>query len=138
MKNMKNNIMKYMAAACLLTSMVGCKPDMDLNNPSEVSTDTYYQKKSELTNALVPAYQALIGRSEGGYSYTTIFSLLAPGDDYQRTYKWSAMYQDTYNTPASDGACSLPWKDWFNGVWLPIWLLTRFQIIKVLMLLLRS
>lgn len=113
---MKNNIMKYMAAACLLTSMVGCKPDMDLNNPSEVSTDTYYQKKSELTNALVPAYQALIGRSQGGYSYTTIFSLLAPGDDYQRTYKWSAMYQDTYNTPASDGACTLPWKDWFNGV----------------------
>ena len=45
---MKHNIIKYMAAACLLATVSSCKPDMDLNNPSEVSTNTYYQKISQL------------------------------------------------------------------------------------------
>lgn len=26
------------------------------------------------------------------------------------------MYQDTYNTPASDEAAKGPWQDWFNGI----------------------
>lgn len=111
-----NKCIKFAAIACTFTAMVGCKPDMDLNNPSEVSTETYYKKKSELLSSLVPAYQALIGRNQSGYCFQTLFTLLAPGDDYQRTYKWPGMYQDTYNTPASDGAASGPWKDWFNGV----------------------
>ena len=113
---MKHNIIKYMAAACLLATVSSCKPDMDLNNPSEVSTNTYYQKISQLQKSLIPAYQALIGRNQGGYCFTTLFTLLAPGDDYQRTYKWSNMYQDTYNTPASDAAAMGPWQDWFNGI----------------------
>lgn len=96
--------------------MAGCKPDMDLNNPSEVSTDTYYQTKKELNSALIPCYQALIGRNQGGYCFQTLFTLLAPGDDYQKTYKMPGMYQDTYNTPASDASVMLPWKDWYNGV----------------------
>ena len=112
---MKHNIIKYMAAACLLATVSSCKPDMDLNNPSEVSTNTYYQKISQLQKSLIPAYQALIGRNQGGYCFTTLFTLLAPGDDFSRTYKWSNMYQDTYNTPASDAAAMGPWQDWFNA-----------------------
>lgn len=113
---MKQHITKIIAAVCICTAMTGCKPDMDLNNPAEASTDNYYKKKSELENALIPAYQALIGRKQGGYCFTTLFTLLAPGDDFRRTYKWAAMYQDTYNTPASDEAAKGPWQDWFNGI----------------------
>lgn len=113
---MKYKIMTYLAAASLATTLTGCMPEMDLNNPSEVSTETYYQKKAQLANALVPAYQALIGRNQGGYCFSTLFTLLAPGDDYRRTYKWSNMYQDTYNVPASDDAAMGPWQDWFNGI----------------------
>lgn len=105
-----------MAAAGILMGVTACKPDMDLSNPAESSTESYYKKKSQLDQSLVPAYQALIGRIQGGYCFTTLFTLLAPGDDYQRTYKWSAMYQDTYDTPASDVAAMGPWQDWYNGI----------------------
>lgn len=113
---MKQHIIKFMGAVCLLSTAYSCKPDMDLNNPAEVSTGNYYQTVDQLQNAIIPAYQALVGRSQGGYCFQTLFTLLAPGDDYQRTYKWPSMYQDTYNTPAGDDAAKLPWKDWFNGV----------------------
>ena len=39
---MKYKIMTYLAAASLATTLTGCMPEMDLNNPSEVSTETYY------------------------------------------------------------------------------------------------
>lgn len=105
-----------MICGAALTTFVGCKPDMDLNNPAELSVDTYYNTKDQLKAALVPAYQALIGRNQGGYCFQTLFTLLAPGDDYDRTYKWSGMYQDTYNTPASDGCVKIAWMDFFSGV----------------------
>lgn len=114
---MKTTISKYLIiCAGLLTFVTSCKPDMDLNNPSESSVDTYYQTAAQLQKSLIPAYQALIGRDQGGYCFSVLFSLLAPGDDYDNTYKWPAMYQNTYNTPASDGAVKGAWMDWFNGV----------------------
>jgi starch-binding outer membrane protein, SusD/RagB family len=113
---MKKIISKYIVCAGLLITAVSCKPDMDLNNPSESSVDTYYQNADQLKKSLIPAYQALIGRDEGGYCFQVLFSLLAPGDDYQNTYKWPSMYQNTYNTPASDGQVKIAWMDWFNGV----------------------
>lgn len=112
--DMKQHIIKFMGAVWLLTTAYSCKPDMDLNNPAEVSTGNYYQTVDELRNAVIPAYQALIGRSQGGYCFQTLFTLLAPGDDYRKTYKMPSMYQDTYNTPAGDDAAKLPWKDWFG------------------------
>lgn len=114
---MKLNILKYGAIAALtFTSVTGCKPDMDLNNPAEASTENYYQKKSELQNSLIPAYEAIIGAGTGGYCFQTLFALLAPGDDYRGTYKMPGMYQDTYNTPASNEVVMNAWRDWFNGV----------------------
>lgn len=114
---MKNsNILKYVICGTMALAFVGCKPDMDLNNPSEISTDTYYKTKAQLQTSLIPAYQALIGRDQGGYAFQGLFALLAPGDDYQRTYKWTSLYQDTYNTPASDGIVKIQWMDFFNGV----------------------
>lgn len=114
---MKYNYTRYILAAGFLAVMGSCKPDLDLNNPSESSIKTYYQNKAQLEKSIIPAYQALIGRGAGGYTFSTLFSLLAPGDDYNRTYKWPAMYQDTYNTPANDGSVLSPWTDWFNGIY---------------------
>lgn len=108
---------QYMAvAACAVATLSSCKPELDLNNPAEVSTDTYYKNAKQVKSALVPAYQALVSRGQGGYVFTTLFTLLAPGDDYKRTYKWATMYQDTYNTPSGDDAAKGPWRDFFNGV----------------------
>ena len=44
------------------------------------------------------------------------FNLLAPGDDFDKTFKWSNMYQDTYNTPANEALLKNSWMDLFNGV----------------------
>ncbi|WP_374165041.1 RagB/SusD family nutrient uptake outer membrane protein [Arcticibacter sp. MXS-1] len=96
--------------------LASCKPDLDLLNPQELSTDTYYRTADQLEAAVIPAYQALIGRAAGGYGRALYYELLAPGDDFDHTFKWEPMYQDTYNTPASDGMASNTWKDFWNGV----------------------
>jgi len=113
---MKTTILKYLVCIGLLVNAAGCKPDMDLSNPAESTLSTYYNSKAQLQASLIPAYQALIGRDQGGYCFQVLFALLAPGDDYARTYKWPSMYQDTYNTPASDGIVKIAWMDMFNGV----------------------
>lgn len=113
---MKTTILKYLVCIGLLVTAAGCKPDMTLSNPSESTINTYYNSKAQLQASLIPAYQALIGRNQGGYCFAGLFALLAPGDDFARTYKWAAMYQDTYNTPASDGTVKNQWMDCFNGV----------------------
>lgn len=112
--------MKKISQVCLLLSTAiilnGCIPNMDLNNPEEMPVDVYYQTTEQLEAAIIPAYQALIGRSQGGYARNNYCNLLAPGDDYVATFKWPGMYQDTYNTPASDGMITSTWKDHFNGI----------------------
>ena len=113
---MKTTILKYLVCIGLLVATAGCKPDMDLSNPSESTVSTYYKTEAQLQASLVPAYEALIGRDQGGYCFQVLFAFLAPGDDYSRTYKWTSMYQDTYNTPASDGIVQVAWMDMFNGV----------------------
>ncbi|MGG6545865.1 UNVERIFIED_CONTAM: RagB/SusD family nutrient uptake outer membrane protein, partial [Prevotella sp. 15_C9] len=41
---------------------------------------------------------------------------LAPGDDFDKTFKWPNLYQDTYSTPANEGLLKSSWQDLFNGV----------------------
>lgn len=100
----------------LLLGISSCKPDLDLVNPQELSTETYYKTADQLEGAVIPAYEALVGRVQGGYARSFYYELLAPGDDFDHTFKWEPMYQDTYNTPASDGMASGSWKDMYNGV----------------------
>lgn len=113
--NKKLNI--YYLLCGLLISLMGCKPDMDMNNPKEISVEMYYKTVDELKTAIIPCYQAMIGRSQGGYARALYFELLAPGDDFNHTFKWEPMYQDTYNTPSSDGLGTATWKDMYNGVY---------------------
>ncbi|MDR6340443.1 hypothetical protein HNQ91_003508 [Filimonas zeae] len=114
---MKRNTTIIAAAFTCLTFMGGgCKPDMDLTNPQEISIGTYYKNVAELEAAIIPAYQAIIGKVQGGYARSLYYELLAPGDDFTHTFKWEPMYQDTYNTPSSDGMALSSWKDFFNGV----------------------
>lgn len=105
----------YITSLALALSS-GCKPELELVNPQELSTDTYYQTAEQLEASVIPAYQALVGRVQGGYGRSLYYELLAPGDDFDHTFKWEPMYQDTYNTPASDGMASGTWKDLWNGV----------------------
>ncbi|MDO4163375.1 MAG: RagB/SusD family nutrient uptake outer membrane protein [Bacteroides sp.] len=110
------NILRTSAVLSAAVLMGSCVPEMDLNNPSELSIDTYYTTEAELENAIIPAYEALIGQNQGGYARGLYYNLLAPGDDYDKTFKWSNLYQDTYTTPASDDIILWSWKDMFNGV----------------------
>ncbi|EHQ24348.1 RagB/SusD family nutrient uptake outer membrane protein [Mucilaginibacter paludis] len=113
---MKNILRTGIRFVILITALSSCKPNLDLVNPQELSTDTYYKTADQLEGAIIPAYQALIGRVQGGYARSFYYELLAPGDDYNHTFKWEPMYQDTYNTPASDGMAASSWKDMWNGV----------------------
>lgn len=120
---MRTNLLEYMKKVSgwlfrmmLLVQLVGCMPDLDLINPQEISVDTYYQTPEQLEAAIIPAYQALIGRTQGGYARNLYYQLLAPGDDFTNTFKWEPMYQATYNTPASDGMAASSWRDLWNGV----------------------
>lgn len=114
---MKRNFKIYFSALLFLFSFGACEPEMDLNNPAELSISTYYKTVNQLESSIIPCYQALFGRTMGGYSRSFYFTLLAPGDDFDHTFKWEPMYQDTYDTPTSDGLNSGSWKDMWNGVY---------------------
>lgn len=122
-------ILRYSVALSAIILVSGCIPEMDLNNPEQLSVDTYYKTEEQLEAAVIPAYQALIGPNQGGYARAMYFNLLAPGDDFDKTFKWSNMYQDTYNTPANEALLKNSWMDLFNGVLLPIWPLKRLKIL---------
>lgn len=113
---MKNNRFIISAFLIIAGAITGCKPNLDLINPQELSKTTYYKTASELEASVIPAYQALIGKVQGGYARAFYYNLLAPGDDFNHTFKWEPMYQDTYNTPPSDGLISGSWKDMWNGI----------------------
>lgn len=110
------NISRFSVALTATIIISGCMPDMDLNNPKQLSDDTYYTTEAQLEAAIIPAYQALIGHNQGGYARAMYYNMLAPGDDFDRTFKWSNLYQDTYTTPANEGLIKSPWMDLFNGV----------------------
>ncbi|MCD8043725.1 MAG: RagB/SusD family nutrient uptake outer membrane protein [Tannerellaceae bacterium] len=109
-------ITQYSLLLLSAITISGCIPNMDLNNPEEISVETYYKTAAQLETAVIPAYQALIGKGQGTYSRCGYFNMLAPGDDFDNTFKWPDMYQSTYNTPASNGEITAGWKDHFNGV----------------------
>ncbi len=114
---MKKISLLYWLFGGLVLTIASCKPDMDLDNPSELSVDTYYTTVDELEAAIIPCYEAMIGKVQGGYARSLYYELLAPGDDFDHTFKWEPMYQDTYNTPSSDGLASGTWKDMWNGIY---------------------
>ena len=68
-----------------ITNLIACVPNMDLNNPEEISIDTYYLNQEQLESAIIPAYQSLFGVCQGGYAVGAFNNLLAPGDDYDVT-----------------------------------------------------
>lgn len=109
-------ILRYSVALSAIFVASSCIPDMDLNNPEQLSVDTYYKTEEQLDAAVIPAYQALIGPNQGGYARAMYFNLLAPGDDFDKTFKWSSLYQDTYTTPANEALLKNSWMDLYNGV----------------------
>ncbi|MDP4210623.1 MAG: RagB/SusD family nutrient uptake outer membrane protein [Bacteroidota bacterium] len=114
---MKKHSKIFHIVITLMMIVVGCKPDMDINNPKAVGTETYYTTVDQLKAAIIPAYEAIIGKVQGTYARNFYFTLLARGDDMDHTFKWEPMYYDTYNTLASDGGITSGWKDLYNGVY---------------------
>lgn len=112
----KKYIIQTYIALAVVPFVSSCMPEMDLNNPEQISVDTYYTTVEQLEAAVIPAYEALIGQNQGGYARALYYNLMAPGDDYDKTFKWSNLYQDTYSTPANEALLKTSWQDLFNGV----------------------
>ncbi len=117
--------MKIISQFCLVcisaVILSSCVPEMDLNNPSELSVDTYYKTAEQLELAVIPAYQCLISFNgvEGGYGRSAYYYLILPGDDFDHTFKCvgEELYPDTYSTPSSQGNITSGWKGFFEGVY---------------------
>lgn len=117
---MKQFIEIYILLVTAIFGVTACVPNMDLNNPEEISTDTYYTKVEQLEAAIIPAYQALFGVSQGGYAVGAFNNQLAPGDDFDATPS-NTIFQDTYSTPAYDATILNSWKDFFREFMQQIW-----------------
>ena len=115
MTSLKNTLRTCVALSAV-SIVSSCVPNMDLNNPEQLSVDTYYTTEAQLEASIIPAYEALIGQNQGGYARALYYNLLAPGDDFDKTFKWPNLYQDTYSTPANEGLLKSSWQDLFNGV----------------------
>ena len=109
-------IFRYVLLLACVANIIACVPDMDINNPEEISEDTYYLTQEQLESALIPAYQQLFGICQGGYAVGAFNNMLAPGDDYDSSPQ-NTIYQDTYNTPSYDGTILNAWKDFYAGVY---------------------
>ena len=117
--------MKKISKFCLLCSsaaiLSSCVPDMDLNNPSQLSVDTYYKTAAQLELAVIPAYQCLISFNgvEGSYGRGAYYYMILPGDDFDHTFKCvgEELYPDTYSTPPNQGNITSGWKGYFEGVY---------------------
>jgi hypothetical protein len=104
-----------------LTSLVGCTPDLDIDNPSEIPTDSYYTSAETLEKTVNSAYEAMVGQyaawNSGGSGRYLPFNLLLPGDDYTNTFKWpDLVYNDTYNVPSSSQYTKNTWRSFYAGV----------------------
>lgn len=63
-------------------------PDMDLVNPNQITTESYYQTEAELTGAVNGAYNIL--QRSGGWGRYMFYALNGKGEDYTYTFKASA------------------------------------------------
>lgn len=117
---MKTIHYKSLSSVLLLAATVACTPDMDIKNPSEIPTSDYYTNTTQLEKAVNSAYEALVGQylayNSGGVGRYLYYNLLLPGDDYDNTYKWPGMYQNTYNVPANSNDTQTTWRSFFTGV----------------------
>lgn len=114
-------LFKHITPVCLAVAAMtatGCIPEMDLNNPGQLSTDTYYKTPAQLEAAIIPAYESLIGHNQGGYARGLYYIMLLMGDDYDKTFKCGSPDNtlDTYTMPSNLSWGIGAWKDFFNGV----------------------
>ena len=67
MTSLKNTLRTCVALSAV-SIVSSCVPNMDLNNPEQLSVDTYYTTEAQLEASIIPAYEALIGQNQGGYA----------------------------------------------------------------------
>lgn len=77
MTSLKNTLRTCVALSAV-SIVSSCVPNMDLNNPEQLSVDTYYTTEAQLEASIIPAYEALIGQNQGGYARALYYNLLAP------------------------------------------------------------
>ena len=75
MTSLKNTLRTCVALSAV-SIVSSCVPNMDLNNPEQLSVDTYYTTEAQLEASIIPAYEALIGQNQGGYARALYYNLL--------------------------------------------------------------
>jgi hypothetical protein len=81
MKSMKT----YFFVAVLALAAIACQPNMDLSNPNELTTESYYKTGEEVTYAVNGAYNML--QRNGGWGRYMFYIINGHGDDWDFTYK---------------------------------------------------
>lgn len=95
-----------------------CVPDMDLANPNEITTSSYYQTEEELIIAVNAAYKIMSrGGLYGRYGY---YSFNSRGDDWLPTDKAVGIAEiipvATFSATADNFGIHWHWKDMYSGV----------------------
>ncbi len=78
----------YLIIILLAGLTFSCMPDMDLVNPNEITTESYYQNETELIAGVNGAYNIL--QRSGGWGRYMFYALNGKGDDFIYTFKASA------------------------------------------------
>ncbi|MBN1414654.1 MAG: RagB/SusD family nutrient uptake outer membrane protein [Bacteroidales bacterium] len=79
------SIKTYIYLAILSLTGIACQPEMDLSNPNELTTESYYRSGEEVTYAVNGAYNML--QRNGGWGRYMFFIINGHGDDWDFTYK---------------------------------------------------
>jgi hypothetical protein len=87
------SIKAYFLVAVLAGTAIACQPEMDLSNPNELTTESYYKTGEEVTYAVNGAYNML--QRNGGWGRYMFFILNGHGDDWDFTYKAAAGEKET-------------------------------------------
>ncbi len=65
---MKNIV--YLMAMIVVILVTGCEDNLDLTNPNQITTDTFFQTESDFEQALISAYVSAKSGLAGGYTGT--------------------------------------------------------------------
>jgi len=75
----------YLGLVTLGITLISCEPNMDLSNPNELTTESYYKTGEEITYAVNGAYNMM--QRNGGWGRYMFYAINARGDDWDFTYK---------------------------------------------------
>ena len=113
------NLYIIILSVLLIFMISGCEPDMELSNPTGITTGNYYKTADQLTSGVNAAYNMLQrGGFYGRYGY---YSFNSRGDDWICTDKAVGIAEiipvSTFNAQGDNLGIYYHWRDAYVGVY---------------------